>query len=75
MWKSVDAEYFLQDTDGKNVTDWVEISTKPTSAQALRTDAPTRCGIFTLTGVRLDTSLNRLPAGVYIVDGKKMVKP
>jgi hypothetical protein len=25
--------------------------------------------------VRLDTSFNRLPAGVYIVDGKKMVKP
>lgn len=75
VWKSIDAEYFLQDADGKNVTDWVEISPKPTSAQTLRTDAPTRCGIFTLTGVRLDTSFNRLPAGVYIVDGKKMVKP
>lgn len=75
VWKSVDAEYFLQDADGNNVTDWVEISPKLTSAQTLRTDAPTRCGIFTLTGVRLDTSFNRLPAGVYIVDGKKMVKP
>ena len=79
VWKKVkrgnDITFYLFTKDGDPVTDWVEISTKPTSAQALRTDAPTRCGIFTLTGVRLDTSFNRLPAGVYIVDGKKMVKP
>jgi surface protein len=33
-----------------------------------------RRGIYTLNGLRLNTSLDRLPAGIYIVDGRKVVK-
>ena len=31
-------------------------------------------GIYTLQGIRLSTEFSRLPAGVYIVDGKKVIK-
>ena len=31
-------------------------------------------GVYTLQGVRLGDSLDRLPAGIYIVDGRKVVK-
>lgn len=36
--------------------------------------AAKRRGIYTLQGVKLNTAFDRLPAGVYIVDGKKVVK-
>lgn len=31
-------------------------------------------GVYTLQGVRLGDSLDSLPAGIYIVDGQKLVK-
>ena len=31
-------------------------------------------GIFTLTGQYLGEDFNAIPAGIYIVNGKKMVK-
>lgn len=31
-------------------------------------------GVYTLQGVRLGDSLDSLPAGIYIVDGQKVVK-
>ena len=31
-------------------------------------------GVYNLQGVRLGTSLDRLPKGIYIVDGKKVIK-
>ena len=33
-----------------------------------------KCGIYNLQGVRLGDRLDRLPAGIYIVDGRKEVK-
>ena len=33
-----------------------------------------KCGIYNLQGVRLGDSLDSLPAGIYIVDGQKVVK-
>ena len=41
----------------------------PTVAEPLK-----RQGIYNLQGVKMQGSLNLLPAGVYIVDGKKIVK-
>ena len=38
-------------------------------------DVPARKqGVYNLQGVRLGTSLDRLPKGIYVVDGKKVVK-
>lgn len=36
--------------------------------------ARARVGVYSLLGVRLGDDLSRLPAGVYIVEGKKVVK-
>ena len=41
----------------------------PTAAEPLK-----RQGIYNLQGVKMQGSLDQLPAGVYIVDGKKIVK-
>ena len=43
--------------------------THPTVAEPLK-----RQGIYNLQGVKMQGSLDQLPAGVYIVDGKKIVK-
>ena len=43
--------------------------THPTAAEPLK-----RQGIYNLQGVKMQGSLDLLPAGVYIVDGKKIVK-
>ena len=37
-------------------------------------DAPRREGVYTLSGVRLAAPLDQLPRGVYVVDGRKVVK-
>lgn len=64
----------LSDATGKNVEAKAgELS----SITRLGSDVMNVSGIYTLTGVKLSgrsSDLNRLPAGVYIVDGKKMVK-
>lgn len=64
----------LSDAAGKNVEAKAgELS----SITRLGSDVMSVSGIYTLTGVKLSgrsSDLNRLPAGVYIVDGKKMVK-
>ena len=43
--------------------------THPTAAEPLK-----RQGIYNLQGMKMQGSLDQLPAGVYIVDGKKIVK-
>lgn len=64
----------LSDAAGKNVEAKAgELS----SITRLGSDVMNVSGIYTLTGVKLSgrsSDLNRQPAGVYIVDGKKMVK-
>lgn len=64
----------LSDAAGKNVEAKAgELS----SITRLGSDVMNVSGIYTLMGVKLSghsSDLNRLPAGVYIVDGKKVVK-
>ena len=64
----------LSDAAGKNVEAKAgEVS----SITRLGSDVMNVSGIYTLTGVKLSgrsSDLKRLPAGVYIVDGKKVVK-
>jgi len=68
--------YVLVGEDGNVVTDWVEITRDNTGVNAPNTDAATaKRGIYTLQGLRLSGELKDLPAGIYIVDGKKVVKP
>lgn len=68
--------YVLVGEDGNAVTDWVEITRDNTGVNAPNTEAATaKRGIYTLQGLRLSGELKDLPAGIYIVDGKKVVKP
>ena len=64
----------LSDAAGKNVEAKAgELS----SVTRLGSDVMNVSGIYTLTGVKLSgrsSDLKKLPAGVYIVDGKKVVK-
>lgn len=67
--------YSLFGADNKAVTDWVTITNNATGIGTPVANAATvKQGIYTLSGVRLSGELNKLPKGVYIVDGKKVVK-
>jgi|GEM_PF-704072 ribosomal protein L7/L12 len=47
----------------------------PTAIEAVSADVPLKKqGIYNLQGVKMNTAFDRLPAGIYIVDGKKVVK-
>ena len=47
----------------------------PSGIDAATVDTPAaRRGIYTLSGVRLNTSPGNLPAGIYVIDGRKVVK-
>ena len=49
---------------------WVPVGINPVGV-----DVPLKQqGIYNLQGMKLNTSLDRLPAGIYIVDGRKVVK-
>lgn len=64
----------LSDAAGKNVE---AKAGQETSVTRLGADVMNISGIYTLTGVKLsgrNSDLKKLPAGVYIVDGKKVVK-
>lgn len=64
----------LSDSAGKNVE---AKAGQETSVTRLGADVMNVSGIYTLTGVKLSgrsSDLKKLPAGVYIVDGKKVVK-
>ncbi len=60
---------------GEVCTDWVTIEPIGTGIDTPTADVPARKqGVYNLQGVRLGTSLDSLPKGIYIVDGKKVVK-
>ena len=64
----------LSDAAGKNVE---AKSGQTTSVTRLGADVMNVPGIYTLTGMKVSgrsSDLKKLPAGVYIVDGKKVVK-
>ena len=47
----------------------------PTAIEAVSADVPLKKqGIYNLQGVKMNTAFDRVPAGIYIVDGKKVVK-
>lgn len=69
--------YELLGTDGHTYYGEVEIvpGKAPTGIATPTTDAPQdKRGIYTLNGMRLNSVLKDLPAGIYIVDGRKVVK-
>ena len=47
---------------------------KPTGINLLKTKQSRALNIFTLQGLRLSQPWEELPAGIYIVDGKKIIK-
>ena len=65
--------YALFDMDDKMVSDWVTIA-DPTGINTPTIDIAAKQGIYTLSGVKLDGEMKDLPKGVYVVNGKKVVK-
>ena len=70
---SDETRYDLYGEDKKVVTDWVTIA-DPTGLNTPTIDIAARSGIYTLSGVKLGGEMKDLPKGVYIVNGKKVVK-
>ncbi|WP_314797912.1 hypothetical protein [Alloprevotella tannerae] len=67
--------YVLVDAEGKVVTDWVEITCDNTSISTPDIDtAVAKHSIYTTQGLRCAGELKDQPAGIYIVDGKKVAK-
>lgn len=66
--------YSLFGTDNKVITDWVTITPDPNAIETPTADTTAKQGIYSLSGVRLQGELNNLPKGVYIVNGRKVVK-
>ena len=61
--------------NGEVVKDKVVIAPNATGINAITVDVPARKqGIFTVQGVKLTQQWENLPAGIYIVNGKKCVK-
>ena len=61
--------------NGEKVTGKVVIVKDATGINTLATaTTTTQQSIYTLSGVRLSNDLNNLPKGIYIVNGKKVVK-
>ena len=48
---------------------------KPTTVESVRFGADSAQHIYTLQGKRVRGEWKHLPAGVYVVNGKKTVKP
>ena len=70
-----DANVHAVSLNGKNVTDKVVIEPDASSINDITVDVPARKqGIFTVEGVKLTQQWENLPAGVYIVNGKKCIK-
>ena len=60
--------------NGEKVTSKVVIVKDATSIEAPTVNATAAQGIYTLSGVRVSNELKDLPKGIYIVNGKKVVK-
>ena len=60
--------------NGEKVTSKVVIVKDATSIEAPTVNATAAQGVYTLSGVRVSNELKNLPKGIYIVNGKKVVK-
>ena len=65
--------YCLFGMDDKIISDWVTIA-DPTGINTPTIDTAAKQGIYTLSGVKLGGEMKDLPKGVYVVNGKKVVK-
>ena len=45
-----------------------------TGINSLPTEQEQPAGVYNLSGVKVGDQLDRLPAGIYIVNGKKVIK-
>ena len=61
--------------NGEMVKSKVVITKDPTAIETPIADNRAAEGIYTLSGMRLSGELKDLPKGIYIVNGKKIVKP
>ena len=66
--------YVLVDAEGKVVTDWVEITRDNTNISVPNIATAAKRGIYTAQGLRCAGELKDQPAGIYIVNGKKVAK-
>ena len=60
--------------NGEVVTSKIVITRDPAGINTPTIDTATKQGIYTLSGVKLNGEMKDLPKGVYIVNGKKVVK-
>ena len=61
--------------NGELVTSKVVIEKTPSAIEHVTTDAlAAKEGIYTISGVKLNGEVEDLPKGIYIVNGKKVVK-
>lgn len=67
--------YSLFGSDGKVVTSKVVISTEVSGINTVPVGVSAgEQGIYNMHGMRMNGNFDQLPAGIYIVDGKKVVK-
>ena len=60
--------------NGEKVTSKIVITRDPAGINTPTIDTAAKQGIYTLSGVKLDGEMKDLPKGVYVVNGKKVVK-
>ena len=60
--------------NGEVVTSKIVITRDPAGINTPTIDTATKQGIYTLSGVKLDGEVEDLPKGIYIINGKKVVK-
>lgn len=58
----------------RNVFNTISESNTPTEINSINYNKNTAKNIFTLQGIRLSQTWEELPAGIYIIDGKKVIK-
>lgn len=69
-----DAESHCVALNGQRVKSKVIITKDATAISTPFINNKTTTGIYSLTGIRLSSNLSNLPKGVYIINGKKIVK-
>ena len=60
--------------NGEVVTSKIVITRDPAGINTPTIDTATKQGIYTLSGVKLNGEVEDLPKGIYIINGKKVVK-
>ena len=58
----------------RNVFNTISELNSPTAINSINYNKNTAKNIFTLQGIRLSQTWEELPAGIYIIDGKKVIK-